>query len=92
MRKDLPIHDEMPVLTFRDLTPTELVVLREPDEECEIGDSIVPVSRADTYSAGAESDESDEIFEEGEEHVEPEMPRSASVGPHGGRLVRGQLP
>jgi hypothetical protein len=37
-------------------------------------------------------DKAEQIIVEGEEDIESEKPRSASIGHHGGRLVRGQLP
>jgi hypothetical protein len=88
------LPDDLPVLTFRDLTSTELEALREPDEgdeENDLGCPLVPASTDSDFS-GIECDEAEQIIVEGEEHVEPEKPRSASVGPHGGRLVREQLP
>ena len=69
------VPDELPVLTFRDLTPAELKAFQErdeADEERELGAPIVPVASAeiDPPSAGMDS-ESDEIIVEGEEQEEP---------------------
>ena len=90
------VPDELPVLTFRDLTPAELKAFQErdeADEERELGAPIVPVASAeiDPPSAGMDS-ESDEIIVEGEEQEEPEKPPSPLLNPLGGRLVRGQMP
>jgi hypothetical protein len=89
------LPDELPVLTFRDLTPGELEALHERDEDDEIGGSVVPRASADTLSVFTESNESDDIVVEGEELDEEEAlekPRSAAMDALGGRLVRGQLP
>jgi hypothetical protein len=90
--------DELPVLTFRDITPTELEALHardEDDEEDGFGGSIVPISSADTETAVTESDESDNIVVEGEELEEQEelkKTRADSLHSLGGRLVKGQKP
>jgi hypothetical protein len=64
------LPDELPVLTFRDLTPAELKAFQErdeTDEESELGVPIAPVAGADLDSTGRDSDESEEIVVEGEE-------------------------
>jgi hypothetical protein len=95
------LPDEMPVLTIRDLTSSELKALQERDEsddEGELGGPL-PVDSAEPDSTGAESDESEEIVVVGEEQEEQEeqeesgKPSSTSSEALGGRLVRGgQLP
>jgi hypothetical protein len=87
--------DEFPVLTIRDLNADELKALQErdePDGESELGTTIVPMTSADSECLGTDSAESDDIIVEGDEAEEAEKPSSESVSPHGGRLVRGQLP
>jgi hypothetical protein len=94
--KENALPDEFPVLTFRDITPTELEALHardEDDEEDEFGGSIVPIISADTETAVTESDESDNIVIEGEEleeQEELEKTRADSLHSLGGRLVKGQ--
>lgn len=96
--KENALPDEFPVLTFRDITSTELEALHardEDDEEDGFGGSIVPISSADTETAVTESDESDNIVVEGEEleeQEELEKTRADSLHSLGGRLVKGQLP
>jgi predicted DNA-binding protein YlxM (UPF0122 family) len=80
---------EMPVLTFRDLTPAEIEERREPDEEDDLGTSIVPESSAEIDSIDAPADDCDDIIVEGEELEEPTKPDAASLITHGGRLVKG---
>jgi hypothetical protein len=96
--KENALPDEFPVLTFRDITPTELEALHardEDDEEDGFGGSIVPIISADTVSAGTESDESEDIVVEGEKFEEQEelkKTRADSLHSLGGRLVKGQKP
>jgi hypothetical protein len=92
------LPDELPVLTFRDLTSTELEALSEPDEGDEANDlgcPLAPLASADADSAGTESDEPDDIVVEGEEFEEQEeleKARADSLHSLGGRLVKGQKP
>jgi len=87
--KDLPIHDEFPVLTFRDLTPLELEGLHARNEDDDLGCSLTPLSSAVTESENSDSDESEEIVEEGEKREDKtEKIRSASIAAVGGRLVK----
>jgi hypothetical protein len=93
------LPDEMPVLTIRDLTSSELKALQErneSDDEDELG-GLLPVYSEEPDSTGAESDDSEEIVVEGEEQEEPEETGKpsppTSLEALGGRLVRGgQLP
>lgn len=89
------LPDELPVLTFRDITSAELEELHERDDQDDIGSSIVPIAGADTESAATEIDESDDIVVEGKEFEEQEELAKIRADPlHslGGRLVKGQKP
>jgi hypothetical protein len=94
--KENALLGDLPVLVFRDLNSTELEAFNKRDEEeDELSGSIVPAANTDTDSALSESDESDDIVEEGvklDEEEALEKPRSAATIALGGKLVRGQLP
>lgn len=93
--------EEMPVLTFRDLTRAELEAFQkrdEADQESDLGIPIAPAS-TDLGFAGTEIGETDEItveggevIVEGEEAEEAAKPSPTSLSPLGGRLVREHLP
>ena len=92
--KENALPDELPVLTFRNLTPAEIKAFQErddTDEESELGIPIAPTDEADLNSTGTDSNESDDIIVEGEEE-EPAKPCTAATIALGGRLVRGQQP
>ena len=92
--KENALPDDLPVLTFRDLTPAEIKAFQErddTDEESELGIPIAPTDEADLNSTGTDSNESDDIIVEGEEE-EPAKPCTAATIALGGRLVRGQQP
>src|ERR1035437_8068813 len=62
--KENALPDKLPVLTFRDITSSELEELHlhnGDDEDSELGATIVPVTSADSDCIGTDSDESDEI-------------------------------
>jgi hypothetical protein len=102
--KDLPIHDEMPVLTFRDLSDDEIKALHQDDDEDEAEPFVAEPPKlalkdlADEANSGeddalviTDSDESEDIVSEGEEEEPARRCTAASIA-LGGRLVRGQLP
>ncbi len=102
--KDLPIQDEMPVLIFRDLSDGEIKARHQDDDEDEAEPFVAESPKlalqdlADESDSGVDdtiistdSNESDDIVEEGEEE-EPAKPCTAATIALGGRLVRGQLP
>ena len=99
--KDLPIHDEMPVLIIRDLSDDEIKELHQNDDEDEAEPFVtespklalqdladVSDSGVDDAIVSTDSDESDDIVEEGEEE-EPARRCTAATIALGGRLVRG---
>jgi hypothetical protein len=104
--KDTPLAEEMPVLTFRDLSKEDLKALAErdePDGESELGIPIAPTSTESGFAESGtdESDdivveggeiEGDEIIVEGEEPEEPAKPRPKTLDTLGGRLVKEALP
>jgi predicted DNA-binding protein YlxM (UPF0122 family) len=104
--KESPFTEELPVLTFRDLSKDELKALAERDESDEENDLGIPIAPADgeydesdyVIVEGGEAVveggafESDEIVEEGLEPAEPAKPRPKTVEyPGGGRLVKEAL-
>lgn len=100
--KDTPLADEMPVLTFRDLSKDELKALAERDESDDESDLGIPLAPRSTDSGfiGSETDESDdiiveeggEVIVEGEEPEDPAKPSPKPLYPLGGRLVRDHQP
>lgn len=95
------LPDEMPVLTFRDLRSDELEAFKkrdEADEDSDLGISIAPAG-TDSGVTGRETDESDDIIEEGGEVIvegdeteKSAKPSRTSLYPLGGRLVREHKP
>jgi hypothetical protein len=95
--KENALPDQLPVLTFRDLTSTELEALSEPDESDEANDldaPLVPVATADTDTSASQNDESDDIIVEGGEEIEADLQpaldeKIAVTDSDGYRLIRG---
>lgn len=88
------LPDELPVLTFRDLSENEIASLIERDEDEDdtiLGPPLAPSPCIVTDADGLEQDEGDDIVEEGTEQENPqEVLRLAALKAFGGRLVRGQ--
>ena len=98
--RESALPDELPELTFRDLSPAELTAYqeRDEDEENDLGNPIPAADCADLDCSEPDSDESDDdVIVLGEDEVEGEDDEvakalSAPLIAHGGKLVRGQLP
>lgn len=69
MDKNLPIHDEMPVLIFRDLGADEIKALHQDDDEDEAEPCAAesPKLAPGDLDDESDADEDDEIVVEGDE-------------------------
>ena len=91
--KDLPINDEMPVLTFRDLSDDEIKALHQNDGEDEAEPFVTEspsLALQDLDSASVPA-EDDEIIVEGDE-IPTSEDKTVFKDADGGRLVRGAQP
>jgi hypothetical protein len=90
--KDLPIHDEMPVLIFRDLSKEELKALHDNDEDdAEPFVAESPKLALQDLDDESYSGEDDEIVVEGDEQSASEG-KAAPTDVDGYRLARGSSP
>jgi hypothetical protein len=96
--KENALPDELPVLTFRDITSSELEELHlrnGDDEEDGFDATMVPVASADTETVGSHSDEADDKIVEGEEETEQDLEPVSddkeviATDADGYRLIRG---
>jgi Mrp family chromosome partitioning ATPase len=91
--KDIPLQDELPVLTFRDLSEEEIKARRDRDEDDEAEPFAPETPKLAVEDEGEEPDldEEDDIMTEGAE--EPELKDKVVLRDADGcRLVRGALP
>jgi hypothetical protein len=91
--KDLPIHEEMPVLIFRDLSHEEIKAMQDADEDDEVESFAAEPPKLALQDSVDEADsgEDDEIVVEDDESSASEG-KAAPTDVDGYRLARGSSP